>query len=107
MAWGDRRSTRVYFGRVIDAQMVGTGGAWRRECQLVDVSVSGAKLIVSGSIEGLNLKEFFLLLTPTGVTFRRCELARVNGNEIGVRFVKKSEVRKPARRRASVSLVSV
>jgi hypothetical protein len=98
MAWGDRKSTRVSFEHPFDALMMGTDGTWRRECHLVDVSVSGAKLIVSGSIEGFNLKGFFLLLTPTGVAFRRCELVRVNGDEIGVRFLKKGDVRKLARR---------
>jgi PilZ domain len=101
MAWGDRKGTRVSFERGVDALMMGIDGTWRRECHLVDVSVSGAKLIVSGSMEGLNLKEFFLLLTPTGTTFRRCELVRANGAEIGVRFLTKSDVRKPARRPAS------
>jgi hypothetical protein len=101
MAWGDRKGTRVSFERAKAALMMGIDGTWRRECQLVDVSVSGAKLIVSGSMEGLNLKEFFLLLTPTGVAFRRCELVRVNGDEVGVRFLKKSDMRKPARRPAA------
>jgi hypothetical protein len=101
MAWGDRKDTRVSFEHPFDALMMGIDGTWRRECRLVDVSVSGARLIVSGSIEGLNLKEFFLLLTPTGIAFRRCELIRVNGDEIGVRFLKKGDVRKPVRRPAS------
>ena len=103
MAWGERKGTRVSFERAIDALMISIDGTWRRKCQLADVSVSGAKLIVSGSTEGLNLKEFFLLLTPTGVAFRRCELVRVNGAEIGVRFLKKVDVRNPARRRLPVS----
>jgi hypothetical protein len=72
--------------------MMGIDGTWRRECHLVDVSVSGAKLIVAGSLEGLNFKQFFLLLTPTGTISRRCELVRVNGDEIGVRFLTKSDV---------------
>jgi hypothetical protein len=101
MAWGNRKDTRVSFEHPFDAVMMGIDGTWRRECHLVDVSVSGAKLIVSGSIEGLNLKEFFLLLTPAGIAFRRCELIRVNGDEIGVRFLKKGDVRKPVRRPAS------
>ena len=98
MAWGDRKGTRVSFERAVDALMMGIDGTWRRECHLVDVSVSGAKLIVSGSKEGFNLKEFFLLLTPTGTTFRRCELVRVNGDEIGVRFLKKPPSGSKARR---------
>ena len=48
----------------------------------------GAKLTVEGSVEGLNLKEFFLLLSSTGLAYRRCELIRVNGTEIEVRFLK-------------------
>jgi hypothetical protein len=43
---------------------------------------------VEGSIQGLNLKEFFLLLSSTGLAYRRCELVRVNGTEIDVHFLK-------------------
>jgi hypothetical protein len=106
MAWGDRKSTRVSFERAIGARMMAIDGTWRRECHVVNVSVSGAKLIVSGSMKGLNLKEFFLLLTPTGATLRRCELVRVNGDEIGVRFLKKRDVRNPVRRRTSAPAVT-
>jgi PilZ domain len=102
MAWGARKGTRVIFERAIDVHIMGIDGTWRRDCQLADVSASGARLIVSGSMENLNLKEFFLSLTPNGAVFRRCELVRVNGDEIGVRFLKKSEARKSARRSASV-----
>ena len=52
-----------------------------------DVSETGARLSVSDSIEGLKLKEFFLLLSSTGLTYRRCELAWVNREEIGAKFV--------------------
>lgn len=51
------------------------------------VSETGCKLTVSGSIEGLNLKEFFLVLSSTGLAYRRCEQAWVTGDQIGVRFV--------------------
>jgi hypothetical protein len=102
MAWGARKGARVIFERAIDVQMMGIDGTWRRDCQLADVSASGARLIVPGSMEGLNLKEFFLVLTSNGAVFRRCEIIRVNGDEIGVRFLKKTEARKSARRSASV-----
>jgi len=52
-----------------------------------DVSQTGARLTVDSSIAGLNLKEFFLLLSSTGLAYRRCSLAWVNGEEIGVTFV--------------------
>jgi hypothetical protein len=107
MPWGARKGTRVSFERTIDAQVMGVDGTWRRDCKLADVSVSGARLIVCGSLEGLDLKEFFLILTSNGAAFRRCELIRVNGDEIGVRFLKKSETRgKPARRLAPASAAS-
>ena len=51
-------------------------------------SDNDAILTVEGSIRGLNLKEFFLLLSSTGLAYRRCELVRVNGMEIDVHFLK-------------------
>lgn len=45
-------------------------------------------LNVEGSIQGLNLKEFFLLLSSTGLAYRRCELVRVNGTQMGIQFLK-------------------
>ena len=44
-------------------------------------------LTVEGSIQGLNLKEFFLLLSSTGLAYRRCELVRVNGTEMDIQFL--------------------
>jgi hypothetical protein len=41
-------------------------GTWRRDCQLNAISDNDAALTVEGSIQGLNLKEFFLLLSSTG-----------------------------------------
>lgn len=39
-------------------------------------------------MQGLNLKEFFLLLSSTGLAYRRCELDRVNGDQMGVSFLR-------------------
>ena len=91
MVWGDRKSHRVTFHRAVDVTIIGIDGTWRRHCVLEDISDTGARLIVGDSIEGLNLKEFFLLLSSVGVAYRRCELVRVNGVEIGVRFLKQKE----------------
>jgi hypothetical protein len=68
--------------------MMGIDGTWRRDCVMEDVSETGAKLTVEGSVEGLQLKEFFLLLSSTGLAYRRCELTWVNGDQIGVTFLK-------------------
>src|SRR4051794_13297820 len=98
-----RKGERVIFERGIAAHMMGIDGTWRRECMMEDISETGAKLSVEGSVEGLQLKEFFLLLSSTGLAYRRCELAWVNGDQIGVNFLKPAKRRKSqpsARRKA-------
>ena len=59
---------------------------------------AGVEATVEGSVEGLHLKEFFLLLSSTGLAYRRCELAWVNGDQIGVNFLKQGDKKKAARR---------
>lgn len=87
-AWGTRRSERISFQRSIDARILGIDGTWNRPCQVADISQTGARLIVEEAIGGLVLKEFFLVLSTTGRVWRRCELIRINGDELGVRFLK-------------------
>jgi PilZ domain-containing protein len=86
MAWGARKSDRVTFVRGHIVHIMGIDGTWRRKCTLLDVSATGARLTVDGSIEGLKLTEFFLLLSSAGLAFRRCSLVRVNGDQIGLKF---------------------
>jgi hypothetical protein len=86
-----RRGDRIVFERGFAAHMMGIDGTWRRDCVMEDVSETGAKLTVEGSVEGLHLKEFFLLLSSTGLAYRRCELAWVNGDQIGVNFLKQGD----------------
>ena len=93
-----RKARRVVFERGYDAQMMAIDGTWRRDCVMEDVSATGAKLTVEGSVEGLHLKEFFLLLSSTGLAYRRCELAWVNGDQIGVNFLRQGDKKKSARR---------
>jgi PilZ domain-containing protein len=95
MAFGDRKSDRVRFEHERPVNLMGIDGTWRRSCVLLDVSTSGARLQVEGPLDILGGKEFFLLLSSTGLAFRRCELIRVDGAEVGVRFV--TEVRKKGR----------
>ena len=87
MAFGDRKSGRVDFERGIRVYIMGIDGTWRRDSMMIDVSQTGARLCIEGSIEGLDLKEFFLLLSSTGLAFRRCRLVRVAGDQIGVEFL--------------------
>jgi hypothetical protein len=72
-----------------------------------DISETGAKLSVEGAVEGLHLKEFFLLLSSTGLAYRRCELAWVNGDQIGVNFLKPAEKKKKAVSRSATQTVDV
>ena len=78
---------RVTFSRGYSVCIMGIDGTWRRDCTLNAISDNDAILTVEGSIQGLNLKEFFLLLSSTGLAYRRCELVRVNGAEIDVQFL--------------------
>ena len=102
-----RKGERITFERGIGAHMMGIDGTWRRDCTMEDISETGAKLIVEGSVEGLNLKEFFLLLSSTGLAYRRCELAWVNGNQIGVNFLKQADKKKRIARRPSPATADV
>ena len=99
-----RKGERVTFERGIPAHMMGIDGTWRRECAMEDISETGAKLSVEGSIEGLHLKEFFLLLSSTGLAYRRCELAWVNGDQIGVIFLRPGDKKKKVVKRGSQSV---
>jgi hypothetical protein len=91
MATERLKGERVVFERGFPAHMMGIDGTWRRACIMEDISETGAKLTVESSVEGLNLKEFFLLLSSTGLAYRRCELSWVNGDQIGVNFLKPSD----------------
>ena len=88
MAADAKAPERVTFSRGYGVCIMGIDGTWRRDCLLNAISDIDATLSVEGSIQGLNLKEFFLLLSSTGLAYRRCELVRVNGTEIDVQFLK-------------------
>jgi PilZ domain len=91
MALGKRGSERVDFECGIRVHIMGIDGTWRRNCMMFDVSQTGARLSVEGSIEGLDLKEFFLLLSSTGLAYRRCRMVRLAGDQIGVEFLTPSK----------------
>jgi PilZ domain len=98
MASGKRGSERVDFERGIRVRIMGIDGTWRRDCMMIDVSQTGARLRVEGSLDGLDLKEFFLLLSSTGLAYRRCRMVRLAGDQIGVEFLtpdKNAKKKKP------------
>jgi|SRR5882757_2722375 len=88
---------RVTFSRGYDVRIMAIDGTWRRDCLLNAISDTDAALTVEGSIQGLNLKEFFLLLSSTGLAYRRCELVRVNGTDMDISFLRG----KPGKKRSA------
>jgi hypothetical protein len=94
MSEDGRGPARVMFSRGYDVCIMAIDGTWRRDCVLNAISDTDAELTVEGSIQGLNLKEFFLLLSSTGLAYRRCELVRVNGTEMVVQFPKGKHAKK-------------
>ena len=92
-----RNAGRVTFERGFPVWLMAIDGTWRRNCRMMDVSETGARLVVESSIEGINLKEFFLLLSSTGLAYRRCELVRVNGTEMDIRFLRGKQAKKRPR----------
>jgi hypothetical protein len=79
---------RVSFEHSIPAHIVAIDGTWKRECTIRDVSDVDATLMVDGPVEVLSLNEFFLLLSSSGLAYRRCQLDRVNGSEVKVSFLR-------------------
>jgi hypothetical protein len=94
MPYGDRKAERVHFEHTYPVNLMGVDGTWRRGCVMLDVSASGARLEVEGSLDVLRAQEFFLVLSSTGLAFRRCELVRIDGCQIGVRFVSPDKKKK-------------
>jgi PilZ domain len=90
----NRRAARVRFEHKYPANLMGVDGTWRRGCVLLDVSESGAKLEVEGSPDVLQVREFFLLLSSTGLAFRRCELVWIDGSQVGVKFISNEKNKK-------------
>jgi PilZ domain-containing protein len=98
-----RNLKRVNFGSGYTAKVMAIDGTWERECRIGDVSDTGAKLSIRGSVEDIDTREFFLVLTPTGTAHRRCQRIWINGDEVGVRFLKDAPSKLPQRRHAHVS----
>jgi len=82
-----RSADRVRFEHKHTVSIMSVDGTWRRSCILLDISASGAKLEVDGSTDPLKAQEFFMVLSTTGLAFRRCELIWVDGPHVGVHFV--------------------
>ena len=89
-----RGAPRINFERGVTVRILAIDGTWQRECEMLDVSETGSLLRIVGSLAGLDLKEFFLVLSARGTAHRRCTLAWVEGDRIGASFVKDQPVKK-------------
>jgi hypothetical protein len=97
VTWGDRKSDRVQFQHAYPANLMGVDGTWRRSCTMLDVSSTGARLEIEGTTSVLQAKEFFLVLSSTGLAFRRCELVWLDGTIAGIRFLTNKAEQKRAK----------
>ncbi|PJG53078.1 PilZ domain-containing protein [Bradyrhizobium forestalis] len=100
MRWNNRKAARVHFEHRHLVNIMAVDGTWRRSCVLLDVSTTGAKLEVEGATDALKTQEFLLVLSSTGLAFRRCELVWGNGTQVGVHFITEKARKRalPARR---------
>ncbi|MGY4624846.1 PilZ domain-containing protein [Bradyrhizobium sp. USDA 4486] len=87
MRFDGRKAARVRMDHRQPVNLMGSDGTWRRSCVLLDVSQTGAKLEVEGTLDVLQAKEFFMLLSSTGLAYRRCELVWIDGTTAGVHFI--------------------
>ena len=71
MKFDGRKAARVKMDHRQPVNLMGSDGTWRRSCVLLDVSQSGAKIEVEGTLDVLQAKEFFMLLSSTGLAYRR------------------------------------
>jgi len=96
MKFDGRKTSRVKMDHKQPVNLMGSDGTWRRSCLLLDVSQTGAKLEVEGTLDVLQAKEFFMLLSSTGLAYRRCELVWIDGTVAGIHFITAGNKRKSA-----------
>jgi PilZ domain len=71
------------------AKIVASDGSWNRDCRVMDISDTGAKLAAE---QARDLpKEFTLALSEHGNAMRQCEVVWSKDDEIGVRFCRSAE----------------
>jgi hypothetical protein len=106
MRFDGRKASRVKMDHRQPVNLMGSDGTWRRSCVLLDVSNSGAKIEVEGTLDVLQAKEFFMVLSSTGLAYRRCELVWIDGTTAGVHFITADGKKKSASAPAAAAKVS-
>ncbi|MGY3240322.1 hypothetical protein ACVWZ4_006369 [Bradyrhizobium sp. USDA 4472] len=103
MKLNGRKDARVKMDHRHPVNLMGSDGTWRRSCILLDVSQTGAKIEVEGTLDVLQAKEFFMVLSSTGLAYRRCELVWIDGTVAGVHFINGDRRKKSANAAAAQS----
>jgi hypothetical protein len=89
MRFENRKAHRVRFEHRLPVNLMGVDGTWQLSCTIIDISDTGAKLEVEGLVDVLRAREFFLLLSSTGLAYRRCSLVWIDGAQVGIHFMQK------------------
>lgn len=66
------------------AKILASDGAWERDCRVIDVSQTGAKLSIEQA--GELPRNFILALSARGHATRHCRVVWETDGQIGVRF---------------------
>ena len=84
-----RKFTRRSIG--YSAKIVASDGSWGRDCKVIDVSDSGARLAIEAGAE--LPKDFILALSMDGKATRQCHVMWTTDSEIGVVFERRAQPR--------------
>lgn len=76
----------VKFEYPVACRIMAIDGTWQRASKLIEVSDKAGVLLLHTSVAGSSMKELLLVLSSLGHAYRRCELAWVNGEQLGVNF---------------------
>jgi hypothetical protein len=74
-----------------NAKIVANDGSWDRDCRVLDVSQTGAKLAVAQASD--IPQDFILALSMDGKATRQCHVMWVKDGEIGVVFERREQPR--------------
>jgi hypothetical protein len=83
---GTNRRRAVRRTIVYRAKILARDGSWDRDCHVLDVSQTGAKLGIAQAAE--LPRDFILALSMQGSATRMCRVVWATESEIGVRFEK-------------------
>lgn len=85
------------FARGISVRILAIDGTWQRGCEMLDVSDTGVLLRFTDRRPGLEIKEFFLVLSSRGSAHRRCQVMWLEDDKLGAAFIDTDGERKKSK----------